>query len=119
MWFDLFSVYLHSSFTASIILDSLFDDINGTTILIGGEICHWLLLFQKFDFEIIVNPSGLNAGPYHLTRIETSEEPTNIEDGFPDAQLFRVEMVDDYYEQIVQFLATRTPLEELTTSQKK
>ena len=29
----LFSVYLHSSFTASIILDSLLDDLNFTTIL--------------------------------------------------------------------------------------
>ena len=44
---------------------------------------------------------------------------TNIEDEFPDAQLFRVEMVDDYYEKIVQFLAMRTTPEYLTISQKK
>ena len=81
MWFDLFSVYLHSSFTASIILESLFDDINGTTILMGGEICHWLLLFQEFDFEIIVKSGILNVVLDHLSRIETGEEPTNIEDG--------------------------------------
>ena len=61
----------------------------------------------------------MNAGPDHLSRIEIGEEPTNIEDGFPNAQLFRVDMVDDYYEHIVHFLATRTALEELTTSQKK
>ena len=66
-----------------------------------------------------MKPAHLNVGPYHLSRIETGEEPTNIEDGFPDAQLFRFDMVDDYYEQILQFLVTRTPLEELTTSQKK
>ena len=61
----------------------------------------------------------LITGPDHLSQIETGEEPTNIEDEFPDAQLFRVEMVDDYYEKIVQFLATRTTLEELLISQKK
>ena len=37
MWFDLFSVYLHSSFTTSIILDSLLNDLNGTTILQNGS----------------------------------------------------------------------------------
>ena len=63
-----------------------------------------------------MKPSRLNVGLNHLSRIEIGEEPTNIEDGFPDVQLFRVDMVDDYYDQIIQFLATGTALEELTTS---
>ena len=82
----------------------------------GGNICRWLLLFQEFDFEIIVKPSRLNVGPYHLSRIEIGEEPKNIEDGFPDAQLFRVGMVDDYYEQIIQFLVMGNASEDLTIS---
>ena len=61
----------------------------------------------------------LNAVPNYLSRIETGEELTNIEDGLPDAILFRVGMVDGYYEKIVQLLATRTTLEGLTTNQKK
>ena len=69
--------------------------------VLGGKICHWLLLFQEFDFEIIVKPGWLNARPDHLSRIETGEEPTNIEGGLPDVQIFRVGMVDDYYEKIV------------------
>ena len=52
--------------------------------VLGGKICHWLLLFQKFDFEIIVQLGHLNVGPDHLSRIETGEELTNIEDGLPD-----------------------------------
>ena len=48
-----------------------------------------------------MKPRHLNVGPNHLSQIETSEEPTNIEDRFLDAQLFRVDMVDDYYEHIV------------------
>ena len=47
-----------------------------------------LLLFQEFDFEIVVKPGRLKDGPNHLSRIENGEEPTNIDDGLPDAQLF-------------------------------
>ena len=64
--------------------------------MLGRRICHWLLRFQEFDFQIIVNSGHLNAGPDRFSWIETGEEPINIEDGFPDVQLFRVEMVDDY-----------------------
>ena len=56
--------------------------------LLGGKICRWLLLFQEFDFKIIVKPRRLNVGPDHLSHIETGEEPTNIEVGLSDAQLF-------------------------------
>ena len=52
--------------------------------LLGG-ICRWLLLFQEYDFEVIVKLGRLNAGPYHFSRIETGEKPTNLEEGLPDA----------------------------------
>ena len=35
--------------------------------MLGGRIFRWLLLFQKYDFEIIVKPGRLNAGPDHLS----------------------------------------------------
>ena len=35
-------------------------------LLLWGEICRWLLLFQEFDFEVIVKPGRLNVGPNHL-----------------------------------------------------
>ena len=53
--------------------------------VLGGNICHWILLFQEFDFEIIVKLGHMNASLDHLSRIETSEEPTNIEDILVDA----------------------------------
>ena len=40
------------------------------------RICRWLLLFQEFEFEVIVRPGNLNVGPDHLSRIDTGEEPT-------------------------------------------
>ena len=30
--------------------------------VLGGRICRWLLLFQEYDFEIIVKPGRLNLG---------------------------------------------------------
>ena len=53
--------------------------------MLGGKICRWILLFQDFDFDTIVNLGRLNDGPNHLSRIETGKEPTNIEHRFPDA----------------------------------
>jgi hypothetical protein len=50
--------------------------------VLGGIICRWLLLFQEFEFEVIVL---LNAGPDHLSRVTNGEEPTNLEDNFLDA----------------------------------
>ena len=50
---------------------------------------------------MVVKPGHLNVGPDHLSHIKTREEPTNIDDGFPDAQLFRVDIVDDHYAPII------------------
>ena len=69
--------------------------------MLGRNICHWLLLFQDFDFEIIVKLGHLNGGPDHFSRIETGKEPPNIEDGLPDAQLFQVDMANDHYAPII------------------
>ena len=32
-----------------------------------GRICRWLLLFQEFEFEVVVRPGKLNVGPDHLS----------------------------------------------------
>ena len=53
--------------------------------VLWGIICIWLLLFQEFDFEVIVKPGKLNAGPDHLSRITNGEGPTDLEDNFSDA----------------------------------
>ena len=37
--------------------------------VLGGKICRWLLLFQEFNFKIIVKPSLFNVGLDHLSRI--------------------------------------------------
>jgi hypothetical protein len=46
------------------------------------------MLFQEFDFEVIVKPGRLNAGLDHLSRITNGDEPSRLEDNFPDAKCF-------------------------------
>jgi hypothetical protein len=74
--------------------------------VLGGRICRWLLLFQEFDFEIIVKLEKLNARLDRLSRITNGEEPTNLEEKLLDAQLFSVQSIDEYFTYIIQYLST-------------
>ena len=87
--------------------------------MLGGRICRWLLLFQEYDFEIIVKPGRLKAEPDHLSRIDSGEEPSNLEDNLPDAQLFSIQITDEYYADIIHFLTTGRAPEEFTKHQKR
>ena len=58
--------------------------------VLGGRICRWLIIFQEYDFEIIVKPERLNLGPDHLSRLESGEEPTSLDESLPNAQLFAI-----------------------------
>ena len=74
--------------------------------VLGGEICQWIFLFREFNFEIIVKPGWLNLGPYHLSRIESGEEPTSLEDNIPDVKIFMITMSNDQYKYIIHFIST-------------
>ena len=87
--------------------------------MLGGRIYRWLLLFQEYDFEIIVKPGILNVGPDHLSRIDLGEEPSNLEDNFPDAQFFSIQIADEYYADIIHFLTTGGAPDEFTKHQKR
>ena len=90
--------------------------------VLGGKICRWFLMFQEFDFEVIVKPGRLNVGPDHLSRIESGEEPTNLEDIFPDAQLFAIHMMDDQnheFNAIIKFLSIGYAPKGISTNKKK
>ena len=88
-------------------------------LVLGGRIYKWLLLFQEYDFEIIVKPGRLNAEPNHLSRLESGEEPTSLEDNLPDAQLFSIHITDDYSIDMIEFLTIGTVLVEYSTNPKK
>jgi hypothetical protein len=86
--------------------------------MLGGRIYRWLLLFQEYDFEIIVKPGKLNAGTDHLSKITNGEESKNLEENFTDANLFSIQIVDDYFANIVGLLRTRMAPKEFTDVQK-
>lgn len=75
--------------------------------VLGGKICRWILLFQEYEFEIIVKIGRLNARLDHLSRIKNDKEPTNIKEGFPNAQHFAVRVADNHFTDIISFFATR------------
>ena len=87
--------------------------------VLGGRIYRWLLLFQEYDFKIIVKLGRLTVGPDHLSRIDSGEEPSNLEDNLPDVQLFSIQIIDDYYADIIHFLTTGLAPDEFTKQQKK
>jgi hypothetical protein len=87
--------------------------------VLGGRICRWLQLFQEFDFEVIVKPWKLNTRLDHLSRVINGEETTNLEDTFPDAQLFSVQVTDDYFSDIIEYLTIGIAPQEFNTTQRK
>jgi hypothetical protein len=74
--------------------------------VLGGRICRWLLLFQEFEFEVVVKPRKYNVGPDHLSRIKSGEASQSLDDELPDAQLFHVEAVPDQLVEIVEFITS-------------
>jgi hypothetical protein len=88
-------------------------------LVLGGRIYRWLLLFQEYDFEIIVKLGRMNKGPYHLSRLEHGEEPSSLEDTLSDAQLLTIRNIDDHFADIFHFLSTGMAPSEYTIPQKK
>ena len=63
-----------------------------------------MLLFQEFEFEVIIQLGKENVGPNQLSRFESSEDPTGIDDDLPDAHLFKVEAIPTELAEIIQYL---------------
>ena len=77
------------------------------------------LIFQEYDFEIIVKPGKANVGYDHLSWITSREEATNVNDSFPYSYLLQVMMVDDQLEYISYFLTMGIVSEAYNVLQKK
>jgi hypothetical protein len=53
-------------------------------LVLEGRICRWLLLFQDFSFEVILNPRRCNVGLDHLSRLESRESGGAVDDHLPN-----------------------------------
>ena len=71
------------------------------------------------EFEVIVRPGKLNVDLDHLSRIDTGEEPTRVEDDLPDVHLFRIEVVPVELEEITQLLENRQAPEGMNMKKKQ
>jgi hypothetical protein len=87
--------------------------------VLGGRICHWLFLFQEFEFEVVVKLGKYNVGPDHLSWLETGEASRSLDDELPDAQLFQVEVVPDQLVEITEFLMSGQPPPGYTQAQHR
>jgi len=76
------------------------------------------LLFQQFTFEVIFKSGKSNVGPYHLSRLDSGELGGSVDDEFPNDHLFHIEVVHDYIEEIITFLATIQWPSDYTTVQR-
>ena len=74
--------------------------------VLEGRICKWILLFQEFNFEVIVKPGILNMGLDHLSRLENGENGGSLDNHLTDADIFRVEAIPEYLDQIATYLTT-------------
>jgi transposase InsO family protein len=86
---------------------------------LSGRIARWVLLLQEFDFTVEVRPGKSHANADHLSRLndELGDEP--IDDSFPDAQLFFVDIIPPEYAEIINYLQTNTFPEGYTDKQKR
>jgi hypothetical protein len=66
-------------------------------LVLGGRICRWILLFQEYDFEVVVKPWEVECRARSSITHIIREDAGNLDDSLPDAQLFIVKMVDDYF----------------------
>ena len=67
-------------------------------------IYQWSILFQDFEFKVVIRPGHTNVRPDHLLRIQMGEESSSIENDLLDAHLFKVETIPKELADIVQFL---------------
>lgn len=88
-------------------------------LVLWGRICRWILLFQEYGFQVIVKSGCLNLGMDHLSWIEIGKEPTNLEEGLPNAKCFVVCVMDRHFEDINYFPTTWTTPKEYSVQKKK
>ena len=41
-----------------------------------GIICIWVLIFQEFQFYVVIRLGKVNVGPNHLSKVESGEDLT-------------------------------------------
>jgi hypothetical protein len=65
-----------------------------------------LISLQEFSFEVIINPEICNVGLDFLSRLDSGESGRAVDDQLPYAELFQVEAIPEYLEDIAVLIST-------------
>lgn len=86
-----------------------------------GRLARWMLLLQEFDFIIIHTPGKEHAIADFLSRIESGEAASGVEDQLPDVDLFEVNglVSDSWYDQMLMFLTDGVMPNQFSTDQRR
>ena len=86
------------------------------------RLIRWILLLQEFDLEIKDKKGSENVVADHLSRMlhghDVEEETLPLREHFPDEQLFAINVVDPWYADIINYIATKRVPENFTRAQK-
>lgn len=82
---------------------ALLDMVN--KLVIQGRIIQWLLMLQEFTFKIIVQPGKKHVSTNHLSCLKTGEPTDKVNNDFPDAQLFQIVVLPQWYTSIGEYLS--------------
>ena len=86
------------------------------------RLIRWVLLLLEFDLEIKDKKRSDNVIADHLSRMEKSieeEKGIEIQENFPDEQLFQVSVQTPWYIDVVKFLACGIMPPELSYQEKR
>jgi hypothetical protein len=86
---------------------------------LSGRLTRWVLLLQEFDFTVNVRPGKKHANADFLSRMSEEINPESIDDSFPDAHLFNVEIILAEYADVIHYLSTSTFPSDYSDKQKQ
>ena len=84
-----------------------------------GHIAKWVLLLQEFDFIINVRPEKSHTNVDFLSRVSEQVNPKSIDDAFPDAHLFNVDIIPPEYADVIYYLIKGTFPADYSDKQKQ
>ncbi|KAL0446237.1 UNVERIFIED_CONTAM: Retrovirus-related Pol polyprotein from transposon.6 [Sesamum latifolium] len=82
------------------------------------RLIRWILLLQEFDLTIKDKKGAENLVADHLSRLVTNDDPTPLNDEFPDEHLHATQGITPWYADIVNFLVTGTLPRDLPRARK-
>ncbi|KAL0345937.1 UNVERIFIED_CONTAM: hypothetical protein Sradi_4425000 [Sesamum radiatum] len=82
------------------------------------RLIRWILLLQEFDLTIKDKKGVENLIADHLSRLVTNDDPTPLNDEFPDEHFHATQGITPWYADIVNFLVTSTLPRDLPKARK-